>query len=256
MSKVLGGRHAACHVRSQHCGEPHVFTCPQTSETVANLLPSTSSHAYGQTFYSVNYPKISEPMYVMRKFDFIKLLEYIQKYRITNLALVPPVVIALTKRKETKDYDLSSLEDVGCGAAPLTKESTVEFETAFNGKVGLRQGWGMTEVTCSGATWDPNSTDIDQAAIGELIPNGEGRIVDEQGNDLGPDEIGEFYIRAPNVMKGYWNRPEETKKTMTPDGWLKTGDVGFRSKDNWLHIIDRKKERKSRHHFPPSRRTH
>lgn len=198
-------------------------------------------HAYGQTFYGVNYPKIGVALYVMRKFEFIKMLEWIQKYRITNLTLVPPIVVSLTKRKEVKDYDLSSLEGVGCGAAPLGKESIADFESKFNA-TKIHQGWGMTELTCSAVSWDPNTEDVDPSAVGELMPNLEGMVVDDDDKEVGVDQRGEFWVRGPNVMKGYWNKPAETKKTLTPDGWLKTGDVGFRDGKGYLHIVDRKKE--------------
>lgn len=82
----------------------------------------------------------------MRKYDFINMLEYIQKYRITNLTLVPPIVVQLTKREEVSKYDLTSLEGVGCGAAPLGKETIAEFERRFTARVEIRQGWGMVSV--------------------------------------------------------------------------------------------------------------
>lgn len=198
-------------------------------------------HAYGQTFYGVNYPKIGVALYVMRKYDFITMLEWIQKYRITNLTLVPPIVVSLTKRKEVKDYDLGSLEGVGCGAAPLGKESILDFESKF-ATTRIAQGWGMTEVTCSAVTWDPTIEKADPSAVGELMPNLEGMVVDEEDKEVGVDQRGEFWVRGPNVMKGYWQKPEETRKTLTPDGWLKTGDVGFRDGDGYVHIVDRKKE--------------
>lgn len=198
-------------------------------------------HAYGQTFYGVNLPRLGVPLYVMRKYDFVKMLDWIQRYRITNLTLVPPIVVSLTKRREVKDYDLSSLEGVGCGAAPLGKESIVDFGSKFSG-TKIFQGWGMTELTCSGVSWDPNTEDPDPSAVGELLPNLEGMVVDEEDKEVGVDQRGELWIRGPNIMKGYWRKPEETKKTMTSDGWLKTGDVGYRDGKGLVHIVDRKKE--------------
>ena len=81
-------------------------------------------HAYGQMYYSLNQPVLRIPMYLMRKFDFVKMLEWIQKYRITNLTLVPPIFVSFTKRKEVKDYDLSSLEGVTCGAVRYRSRRT------------------------------------------------------------------------------------------------------------------------------------
>jgi 4-coumarate--CoA ligase len=86
------------------------------------------------------------PVYIMPKFDFIKMLEYTQKYRISDLILVPPVVVALAKHPAVKNYDLSSVEAVGSGAAPLGREVCEEVEALWPpGKINIKQGWGMTE---------------------------------------------------------------------------------------------------------------
>lgn len=86
------------------------------------------------------------PVYIMNKFDFFRMLEYVEKYRITNLSLVPPVVVALTKHPAVKKYDLSSVEAAGSGAAPLGHRVSLELNRLWpEGQVNLRQYWGMTE---------------------------------------------------------------------------------------------------------------
>jgi 4-coumarate--CoA ligase len=87
---------------------------------------------------------------------------------------------------------------------------------------------------------DPSETAID-ATVGELNPNLEAMIVDEQGNEVPTGERGEFYVRGPNVMKGYWNKAEATAETLTSDGWLKTGDIAYRNEKGLIYIVDRKK---------------
>lgn len=82
----------------------------------------------------------------MRKFDLLKMLEYIQKYRITEMNLVPPIAIAVAKRKEVDDYDLSSVEFAGSGAAPLGPQPAADFEKRLGNRLTMTQGWGMTEV--------------------------------------------------------------------------------------------------------------
>ncbi|KAL7778180.1 hypothetical protein CFE70_004857 [Pyrenophora teres f. teres 0-1] len=121
---------------------------------------------------------------------------------------------------------------------------SVEFEQLWaDRKVNLKQGWGMTEVTCAGTIWDPNRRSTN-ASVGEILPNCEMKIVvDDAGLAEAPQgERGEVWIRGPNVMKGYWNKPDATKETLTEDGWLKTGDVAYVDADNYLFIVDRKKE--------------
>lgn len=103
-------------------------------------------HAMGQTIYCIGAPNNKVPVYIMKKFDFIKMLEAIQNFRITDLQLVPPIVVLMTKRPETKKYDLSSVVYAGSGAAPLGAESSNEFAKLWPpGKMNLKQGYGMTE---------------------------------------------------------------------------------------------------------------
>ncbi|RMY99803.1 hypothetical protein D0862_06970 [Hortaea werneckii] len=207
---------------------------------VLSFLPMY--HAYGQTYHCVTCPGRGVPVYVMRKYDFVEMLRCIEKFQITGLNLVPPIAVALTKRPEVKDFDLSSVESAGCGAAPLGRESAVEFDRVVaQGRFQLRQGWGMTEITCSAIGWDPRH-DLDSPAVGELNPNIEGMIVDDAGHEVGVGQRGEFWVRGPNVMKGYWRKAEATKETKTDDGWLKTGDIAFRDKDGLIYMVDRKKE--------------
>lgn len=197
-------------------------------------------HAYGQTYHCVTTVLKGIPVYLMRGFDFLKMLQYVQNYRVTSLTLVPPIAVALTKRSEVKNFDLSSVESAGCGAAPLSAETVRDFEKLFNHKFQLKQGWGMTEITCSATGWDPNE-ESNAAEIGELNPNIEAMIVDEDGKEVGEEERGEFIVRGPNVMKGYWGREEATRETKSEDGWLRTGDIAIRSKEGKLRIVDRKK---------------
>ena len=198
-------------------------------------------HAYGQTVHCVSAPRKGIPIYVMQKFDFGKMLEYIQEYRITGLTLVPPIVVALAKRPEARKFDLSSVESAGCGAAPLGREPQTEFEGLWPaGQVNLKQGWGMTEITCSACGMEPTAV-AEDASVGELNPNIEAMIVSEDGKEVGVGERGEFWVRGPNVMKGYWNKPEATRDTLTADGWLKTGDIAYRNEKGYIYIVDRMK---------------
>lgn len=197
-------------------------------------------HAYGQTYHCVTTVLKGIPVYLMRKFEFEKMLQYVQRYRVTSLTLVPPIAVALTKRSEVNNYDLSSVEAAGCGAAPLSAETIRDFEALFNHRFQLKQGWGMTEITCSACGWDPN-LQSDARLVGELNPNIEAMIVDDEGKEVGAGERGEFLVRGPNVMKGYWGREEATRETMAEGGWLRTGDIAVRRGDGCLGIVDRKK---------------
>ncbi|KAH9826199.1 acyl-CoA ligase-like protein 3 [Teratosphaeria destructans] len=187
-----------------------------------SLLPMY--HAYGQTYHCVSLVKRGVPIYLMRQFDFVRTLEYVQRYRVTGLTLVPPIAVALTKRPEVKDSDLSSVRSAGCG-----------------GGASGAGGWGMTEITCSAIGWDPRVEPV-SGSIGEPMPNVEIAIVGEDGREVADGQRGELWVRGPNVMKGYWRKPEATRETKTDDGWLKTGDIAYRDARGLLYIVDRKKE--------------
>jgi 4-coumarate--CoA ligase len=98
-------------------------------------------------------------------------------------------------------------------------------------------------LTCSAIGWHPTEYS-DSFSVGELNANCEAKIMDDAGkNEVPQGERGEIWMRAPNVMKGYWNRPDATRETITPDGWLKTGDIAFVDKTGKFFIVDRKKVR-------------
>lgn len=208
-------------------------------------------HAYGQTYFVANYPHQRIPCYIMPKFDFLKMLQHVQKFRITTLACVPPIIIALAKHPDARKFDLSSVEAIGSGAAPLAGDVARECESLFKDQgVILTQGWGMTEVTCTCMAWDPRSTK-ESAGVGELMANCFAKIMELDGETeiLEANKPGELWVNAPTLLRSYWNKPEATRDTVAVDKdglrWLKTGDIGFIEEYKpgaiW-HIVDRIKE--------------
>ncbi|KAF2838238.1 4-coumarate-CoA ligase 2 [Patellaria atrata CBS 101060] len=199
-------------------------------------------HAYAQTVFTVLAPIREVQVYLMQKFDFLQMLQIVEKFRITDLWLVPPIVVAMVKHPATKKFDLSSVERAASGAAPLGKEICMGFEKLWDGRVNIKQGWGMTELTCAATGWKSNAIST-SASVGQVNPNCEIKIVrDERGlEEVKHGERGELWVRGPVVMKGYWNKPAATKETLV-DGWLRTGDIGFVDKDGFFYIVDRMKE--------------
>ncbi|KKZ67946.1 4-coumarate-CoA ligase [[Emmonsia] crescens] len=200
-------------------------------------------HAMAQNIFIASSLTRGIPVYIMARFDFVQMLEAVQRFRITSLTLVPPIAVALAKHPMVKKYDLSSVISVGSGAAPLSREISEEVEALFPpGKLYVRQGWGMTETTLSILGWDPNDRGT-SASVGELNPNCEARIMADDGvTELGRNQRGEIWVKGPNIMKGYWNKPEATKETLTEDRWLKTGDIGYVDDTGKFYIVDRVKE--------------
>ncbi|OLN85890.1 4-coumarate-CoA ligase-like protein 2 [Colletotrichum chlorophyti] len=207
-------------------------------------------HAYAQTYFVANFAKQGIPVYIMPVFDFVKMLIHIQRYRVTQLVAVPPILVALAKHPVTAKFDLSSLENVGSGAAPLASDVARQTERILKkDDLIVRQGWGMTEVTCTAMTWDPSRLER-SAAVGELMPNCRAKLVDGDGKEiLKPKVPGELWVTGPTVMRGYWRNPKATKETIVTDSdgtrWLRTGDVAYVSEyktGGLFFIVDRMKE--------------
>jgi 4-coumarate--CoA ligase len=197
-------------------------------------------HAYGQLYTCIIAPKLDVKVYVMKKFEYPAFLRVIERYKITHLQVAPPIMVMLARRPETAKYNLSSLKSILCGAAPLSRELQNEVASRFN--VQINQGWGMTEVTC-GALHVPGGVDDDTGSVGLLDPNCEGKLLDDDGKEVGTGERGELYVRGPNICLGYWRNDQATADSLDKDGWLKTGDVAVVDRKGMFYIVDRKKVR-------------
>ncbi|KAL3419965.1 4-coumarate-CoA ligase-like protein 2 [Phlyctema vagabunda] len=203
-------------------------------------------HAMAQTIFISVAVRRQVPVYIMKKFDFIQVLESVQKFKITALTMVPPIVVALAKHPATKKYDLSSIIDITSGAAPLTGDVIEEAEALWPTKDRtLQQGWGMTEATCAVMGWDPNRQNL-SGSVGELHANCFAKIMDSEGKTEVPaGERGEIWVQGPNIMKGYWRNPGATRETLVDDRdgrWLRTGDIAFINPSGYFFIVDRIKE--------------
>ncbi|KAI1318848.1 hypothetical protein EDD11_005694 [Mortierella claussenii] len=178
--------------------------------------------------------------YIMSKFDLPSFLQNIQKYKVTNTFIVPPVALALAKHPMVLQYNLKSLRHIACGAAPLPKDLCRLIESRLG--VYCRQGFGMTEASPLVACIRPYQNGPD-GSVGPLVAGLKAKVVDpETGKELGVGEQGEWLLYGPNVMKGYLNNVEATKHTIREDGWMHTGDIVYvDEKGNWF-VVDRLKE--------------
>lgn len=174
------------------------------------------------------------PCYYMRTFNYSQWLGHIQIHRITHIQTAPPILVMLAKRPETTKYDISSLVNILCGAAPLSKELQNEVSDKCDLKVV--QTWGMTEVTCS-CLHVPGGRDDRSGAVGLIDPNAQMKLMDENENEVGVGERGEIYVKGPNICLGYWRNAKATNETFDSDGFLKTGDVAVRDENGWYWIV-------------------
>ncbi len=205
-------------------------------ETTVAFLPFF--HIYGMNVLMNTYLAHGAGLVTMPRFDLEALLGHIQHHRIRKLFVAPPVAIALAKHPMIDRFDLSSLRVVMSAAAPLGADVAGAVERRL-GCVVI-QGYGMTEL--SPLTHVVPQSRPKPGAVGISAPNTSTRIVDPAtGVDCPPDTEGEVWIKGPQVMIGYLNRPEATA-AMIEDGWLRTGDLGVVDADGYLHIRDRLKE--------------
>ncbi|PNP78539.1 hypothetical protein FNYG_08169 [Fusarium nygamai] len=145
----------------------------------------------------------------------------------------------LAKRPECAQYNLSSLENILCGAAPLPKSLQREVSERYN--VRIVQTYGMTELTCS-AFHVPGNLEDCSGRVGQIDPNCEVKLLDDKGDEAPPGERGEVWVRGPNVCMGYWKNPTSTEEVFDNEGFLRTGDVAVVDSFGWYTIVERIKE--------------
>ncbi|XP_058102235.1 4-coumarate--CoA ligase-like 9 isoform X2 [Magnolia sinica] len=198
-------------------------------------------HVYG-FFMCLGMVATGETMVLMEKFEFGAMLRAIETHRVQSIPVAPPLVVAMAKSEEVARYDLSSLEMVACGGAPLGKEVVERFKARFP-NVEILQGYGLTESS-GGVTRTLGPEECQRyGSVGRLSENIEAKIVDRTtGEALSPGQQGELWLRGPTIMKGYVDDDEATASTLDSEGWLKTGDLCYIDNEGFLYIIDRLKE--------------
>ncbi|KAJ7109643.1 AMP binding protein [Mycena crocata] len=221
-------------------------TTPQ--DIMIGILPFYHIYALVQV---VHLPlREGVPVIIQPRFEPVAFCANIEKYRATLSLIVPPVLVVLARHPAAETYDLSSLRYLCSGAAPLGKDLVDQVKKRLKSarKTGhvceITQGYGLTETSPTTHLLSVADSDRKMGSIGQLLPNLEARLVDDEDGEVDAEEgrPGELWIRGPTVMKGYLNNLSATKNAITPDAFFKTGDVAVRDKEGFYYIVDRRKE--------------
>ncbi|MDE2430448.1 MAG: long-chain fatty acid--CoA ligase [Burkholderiales bacterium] len=233
-----GNLTAACSqiVETTHT-EPRLLE--EGKERLLAVLPLF--HIYALTVDMLFGIRIGAEIILHTRFDVDAVVKDLSGKKITVFPGVPTMYTAIIHHPSIKDYDLSSLKFCNSGGAPLPVEVLQKFQTLTG--CTLLEGWGMTETSPTG-TFTPVSGVRKTGSCGLPAPGIRFQFasIDEPGKYAGLGERGEICVAGPNIMKGYWNKPDATRDGFTAEGYFRTGDVGYMDADGFIYIVDRTKD--------------
>lgn len=205
-------------------------------DTLLGILPLF--HTYALTTTLILPICVGATVIYLARFSGPKVLEMIEKYKVTSLFAIPSMYRVLLRTAESTKHDLSTLRLCTSGGEPLPGDVLDAFSKVF--PVPLIEGYGLTEATAIVSVNLPEK--CKPGSIGPPLNNLEVKIVNDDGLSQPVNKEGEIWVKGPNIMKGYYNLPKETAETITSDRWLKTGDYGKLDEEGFLWITGRKKE--------------
>jgi long-chain acyl-CoA synthetase len=205
-------------------------------EVVLGAIPFF--HVYGMTV-AMNLALLgAAKLVLLPRPEIGPIVEAIEKHRVTLFPGVPTLYVAFNNFPGIEKRNLKSVRACISGSAPLPLEVAERFEKLTGAK--LVEGYGLTEASPV-THCNPLYGERRLGSVGLPLPGVDAKVVDEEGKEVPLGEVGELIVKGPNVMKGYWNRPEETQKALK-DGWLFTGDLARMDQDGYFYIVDRKKD--------------
>lgn len=175
-----------------------------------------------------------------RAFDPARFIKDVKAHRVTTTFAVPAMLLFIAQQPDFAEADLSSIRVIMCGGAPVP-EPLLRLYNARG--MPLNQGYGLTETAPSGSYLGPEFALAKLGSAGKPMFFVDLKIVAEDGRTpLGPNQRGEVVMRGPNIMRGYWNKPEATAAAIDAEGWFHSGDIGYLDDDGFLYICDRLKD--------------
>ena len=213
-------------------------TCTGSASEAVTLGALPLFHSFGQTCALNATIAAGGTLTLIPRFDPDKALEIIQRDKVNLFEGVPTMYSAMFHLDGRDQFDTSTLELCVSGGSAMPVELMRGFEEAFGCKI--LEGYGLSESSPV-ASFNRPDRERKPGSIGIPIEGVEMKVIDDDGNDVEQGEVGEIVIRGHNVMKGYWNKPDETGETLV-DGWLHTGDMAKIDEDGYFFIVDRKKD--------------
>lgn len=214
---------------------------PQEDEArVVQLLSAPFFHATGCHSTLIPALAFGSTLVLMYKWNPERALELIEREKVTRFGGVPGMVWQVLESPDFDNRDLSSVASVGYGGAPAAPELVRRINEAFP-ESQSSNGYGLTE-TSSVTTLNAGPDYVDKPdSVGPAVPVCDVKIMSPEDEQVAVGQLGEIWIRGPNVVKGYWNRPDATAEAIT-DGWLRSGDLGYVDEDGFFYVVDRAKD--------------
>jgi long-chain acyl-CoA synthetase len=221
-------------------GQPPPVRDPLNDPPRIPLLAIPFFHATGAFSNLVPAIMNADKIVTMYKWEPGEALEIIEREKITMIGGVPAIAWQVLEHPDRDKYDLSSIQFVAYGGAPSAPELVATIKRRFpNGLAS--NGWGMTETCAASCVNFGKDYEVRPDSCGAPAPAMDFKIVGSKGETLGPNEVGELWVKGPNNCKAYWNKPEATAKTYI-DGWVVTGDIGRMDKEGFVFLLDRAKD--------------
>lgn len=226
--------HRNIFVNARNCGMHMGYR-----ECDVTLIVVPLFHVTGLNTQLVAFFYVGGTAVIMRSYNTAGMIELLAKHKVTTMIAVPTIYTLMMVNSSLETADLSALRALSYGGAPMAAETITALQERLG--IDLFNAYGLTETSSLTTTMPPCDSLRKGASVGLPVSDVRLRVVDGNGNDQPPDTVGELWVKGPNVVSYYWNKPEATAKNLG-DGWLRTGDYARIDDEGFVYIVDRMKD--------------